>query len=212
MKTIFNYITMLMVLLFASTSYASSSADLAKVLNNVTSMQADFVQSTYDNHSKLVQQSFGQMALERPGKFRWQVKKPIPQLIIANDTRLWIYDPDLEQVTIRVLHKASGEAPALLLTHTDTSLDSEFTITTMPAPDGWQWYKLVPKQADNMFASVAMGFRDKQIAEMHLEDSLGHKTVIRFNNTKTNATLPATLFIFKPPANVDIIDETKTKK
>src|SRR5438105_3435289 len=76
------------------------SPNLANLLDAVKSMQANFTQTVYDNHGKSVQTSYGRMAIERPGKFRWEVTKPIPQLIIANESRLWIYDPDLQQVTI----------------------------------------------------------------------------------------------------------------
>ena len=91
---------------------ASASADLAGLLNKVQSMKANFIQTVYDKRGKVTQKSSGRMALQRPGKFRWDVAKPMPQLIIANGTKLWIYDPDLEQLTIRSIKKAAGESPA----------------------------------------------------------------------------------------------------
>lgn len=191
---------------------ADPTTDLTTLLNGVKTLQANFTQTTYDNRGKPVQKSFGRMALQRPGKFRWEVKRPIPQLIIANESRLWIYDPDLDQVTIRSLKHAAGETPALLLSHVDASINNEFTITEIEknAP-GWRWFSLTPKMADSMFASVEMGFMDKQIREMRLKDHLGHATMVAFESPKTNVNLPASLFTFTPPKNVDVIDETRKK-
>ncbi len=188
---------------------ATPSDDLTSLLNGVQSMRAEFNQTVYDNHGKAVQQSTGQMSMQRPNHFRWQVKKPIPQLIIANGDQLWIYDPDLEQVTIRTIKKAAGDTPALLLSHKVTVLDNDFTVTEKPASStGWRWFTLVPKASDNI-ASVQMCFNNKQILEMRLEDHLGHITGIKFNKIETNVNVPASQFIFKSPANTDVIDETK---
>ena len=192
-----------------SSAFATPGDDLSVLLNGVQSMRANFNQTVYDNHGKAVQQSTGQMSMQRPNRFRWQVKKPIPQLIIANGDRLWIYDPDLEQVTIRTIKKAAGDTPALLLSHKATVLDKDFTVHEKPAQQaGWRWFTLVPKSSDNI-ASVQMGFNNNQFQEMRLEDHLGHLTGIKFNHIETNVNVPASQFIFKPPANIDIIDETK---
>jgi outer membrane lipoprotein carrier protein len=188
---------------------AVNAADLATLLNSVRTMRADFSQTIVDNHGKAIQQSFGTMALQRPGKFRWEVKKPIPQVIIANQTRIWIYDPDLEQVTIRSLNKTAGESPALLLSNDNAQINNDFSVKSMPATAGWNWFSLTPKMADSMFANIQMGFFNNQIREMHLQDHLGHTTQVKFTSAKTNMVLSANLFQFSPPKNVDVIDETK---
>jgi outer membrane lipoprotein carrier protein len=197
--------------LLVTVSYAAESDDLDAMLNAVRNMQADFTQTIFDNKGKAVQQSFGSMAFQRPGQFRWQVKKPIPQLIIANKTKLWVYDPDLEQVTIRALSSGAGETPALLLSHDSNSFDEDFHIQSMPAKKGLTWFKLTPKQSDNMFEFVEMGFSNNQINQMRLQDHLGHTTLIEFKNIKTNSEMSPGKFSFNPPANTDVIDETKIK-
>lgn len=200
--------------LFSSVIYADTVKDeFSKLLNAVHSMQADFVQTVYDNRGVVVQRASGKMQLQRPGKFRWQIVKPIPQLIIASDHRLWIYDQDLEQVTIRSIKEAAGEAPALLLSHVDTKIEENFKIESMKTRDTAEhWFLLIPKSNDSMFASVRMGFSTQgQIREMQLKDHLGHTTRIQFNNAKINISLAASHFTFKPPANVDVIDETKKR-
>ena len=194
----------------ACTAYAATpSAELKNLLNNVKTMQASFTQIIYDNHGKAVQNSSGNMSMERPGKFRWDVKKPIPQLIIANQNKLWIYDPDLEQVTIRKLEKATGDAPALLLSHVDAELDKNYEVKAEPAKNGMQWFMLLPRNKEGMFEQIRLGFDKQQIQQMQLKDHLDHSTNIKFSNIKTNAALDTALFTFKTPKNTDVIDETR---
>lgn len=199
--------------IFTTHAHASASGDFTTLLNKVHSMQANFSQTTLDAQGKATQKSTGQMALQRPGKFRWDVKKPMPQLIIANAAKLWIYDPDLEQVTIRSLKNASGESPALLLSHDNTNLEKTYNVQTLKK-DGPQqhWFSLTPKNKDSMFASIQMGFTNNQIKEMQLKDNLGHKTIIQFKDIKLNQALSASLFSFTPSKKIDVIDETIRKK
>lgn len=192
---------------------ASATTTLLPLLNQVNSMKADFTQTVYDNAGRSVTQSFGTLALSRPGKFRWSIQKPMPQLIIANQSRLWIYDPDLEQVTIRTFEAASSDTPALLLSHPDNQLDRDYTVSQIQKKSSsLQWFSLKPKNPDNVFSDVQLGFDQGQIHEMRLVDHLGHTTQIEFKNVKTNVTLPASLFVFKSPGpQVDVIDETNNR-
>lgn len=186
------------------------AANLTQSLNALKSMQANFNQTTFDNHGKTIQQSTGKMALSRPGKFRWDVSRPIPQLIIANGSRLWIYDKDLEQVTIRPLSSSAGETPALLLSHENNSIENDFKVTSRPPKsDNLTWFVLTPKSADNNFAQVEMGFVKEEIRQMRLQDHLGHTTLVKFTQAKVNQSVPAGLFVFHVPKNTDVIDETK---
>lgn len=209
----FFYLIILCNLIMPSYGFAQSiSEEFASQLNGVQTMQAGFKQIIYDNHGKAVQQSYGEMAFSRPGKFRWQVKKPIPQLIIANGNKLWIYDPDLRQVIIRSLQKAVGETPALLLSHVSTSIENDFKVQKNQSQNTTeQWFTLLPKRKDSMFAHIQMGFSGKQIREMRLEDQLGHTTKIIFTQAKINTRVSNNKFVFKSPPHVDIIDETKKK-
>lgn len=207
-------VIIIMLLTMATTIYAAPSAsDLSTLLNSIQTLRANFVQTVFDNRGKAIQHSYGRMALQRPGKFRWEVTKPIAQLIIANAARLWIYDPDLQQVTIRSLSGATGETPALLLSHVNTTIDSDYSVQTLSRKSPLNWFSLKPKKPDDMFSSIEMGFLNKQIHEMRLKDNLGHTTDIQFKNIESNVTLSASLFTFKPSGKVDVIDEThKTNK
>lgn len=202
-----------LVLVFAAlTVHATPAGDLSALLNNMKSMKADFTQTIYDNRGAAIQTSHGTMALQRPGRFRWQVAKPIPQLIIANNDKLWIYDPDLEQVTVRSLKLGAGETPALFLSHENTVVENDFNVKLEKQDaTGWRWYKLVPKKADNMFEFIEMAFKHQQIQEMKLADNLGHTTRIQYQKIQANVSISPSEFEFHAPKNVDIIDETRKK-
>ncbi len=206
------YLAALILFAMVTATYADPSIDLSNLLNSVHTVRANFTQTVYDNRGKVIQRAYGHMALQRPGKFRWDVTKPVPQLIIANATRLWIYDPDLEQVTIRSLSGAAGETPALLLSHVNTTLANDFLVQSLPTKSGLNRFELKPKKSDNMFSSIEMGFKTNQLHEMRLQDNLGHTTVIQYENIQTNITLSASLFTFKPTAKIDVIDETRKKQ
>ncbi len=209
-------ILFILTLLFSTLSYAQSDSEqLTTLLLNIHTMQANFTQTIQDKHAKSLQQSKGRVALERPGKFRWEVKQPIAQLIIANGSRLWIYDPDLEQVIIRSFHKATSQTPALLLSDNNLTLGKDFTVKLAMNPShiaGEQIFLLTPKNQDDMFAQIKLIFIAKKIHQMQLADKLGHQTTITFGNVETGQVLPASLFTFKPSPQIDIIDETKHAK
>jgi len=198
------------VFVLSNTTYAATAtSDLSTLLENVKSMKANFTQTTSTSRGHSQKISYGRMALQRPGKFRWEIIKPMPQLIIANQSRLWVYDPDLEQVTIRTLNKASGDTPALFLSN-NADLDQHYIVKAMEKNGSQgQWFLLTPKKKDAMFESIQMGFTDHQIHEMRLKDNLGNNTVIQFQNIQNNSGLSSALFTFKPPARVDVIDETR---
>lgn len=196
----------------ASKVMAAESVTLGSRLNAIHSMKANFKQTIYDNRNKAIQQSAGTMAMLRPGKFRWETTKPIPQLIIANNTKLWIVDPDLEQVTIRALHKATGETPALMLSNENAEINKDYVVKEFTKKgSSLVWYKLTPRSADSVFEFVEMGFKDQGLQEMRLADHLGHNTHIEFTHASLNTSLSESLFVFKKTPNMDVIDETKRK-
>jgi outer membrane lipoprotein carrier protein len=191
--------------------YAQDATDeLNQLLAETHTMRADFSQTISDKTAKQLQSATGKMALERPGKFRWEVLEPTAQLVVANGQRLWIYDPDLEQVTIRLISKEMGETPALLLSNTEVTLAKNFTVRENDDDvANTQWFTLTPKSQNSMLAMIKLGFVKKRISTMVLEDHLGHTTIIEFKNVHVNSDLALSLFKFRPPANVDVIDETQ---
>lgn len=204
------FTTFLIFFFLSINSYADSVAatTLNQLLSKIHTIRADFTQTITDKNAKAIQESTGQMSVERPGKFRWEVTKPVSQLVVTNGSRLWIYDPDLEQVTIRLLSKEVGESPARLLSDTTNSLDKDF-IVEMTKKNAEISFLLKPKSENSMFASIKLGFVKDELRDMVLQDRIGHTTAVEFYNITLNPTLAASLFAFKAPKNVDVIDETR---
>lgn len=199
------FILSLNLVIFAVAAFAEMPADtLEQLLQNTRTYQADFTQTVLDN-SQIVQQGAGQFLLQRPGKFRWDIKTPNKQLLIANGEKLWIYDPDLEQVTIQKVAKAAGNTPALLLAGESQSLSRDFTISTVNK-NGGQGFQLIPKSSNEHFKKVQLYFKQAELQEMVLDDQLGHTTKIQFKHVRINQALNTNLFNFMPPKGVDVIE------
>lgn len=190
-----------------SSALAQESQALLELLNPIRTLQGNFVQTILDNKGKAVQRSEGKIALQRPGQFRWEILHPIPQTIVINSARLWIYDPDLQQVVIRPAANAIGQTPAFLLTNVTQALNRDFFVRKRPAARNWRWFLLIPKEKNSMLKNIQLGFFNQIIKEMKMQDNLGHSTIIEFKQVKENITLPNNLFVFRLPANVDVIDE-----
>ncbi len=204
-------ILFLISLFFYMNVYANpATIQLTELLSAIQTLQADFTQTISNPQSKkTIQQSSGHVILQQPGKFRWEVKKPVAQLIVANGKHLWIYDPDLEQVTIRSLNKEIGETPAFLLSNPRIALEKNFHVQAIKNTASLHWFLLIPKNRNTLVAFIKIGFLKNQIREMDLQDHLGHNTVIEFYNITLNHPLVSSLFNFKPPRHIDIIDETR---
>lgn len=200
------------ILLFQAVTYANTEAtELTALLTKINAMQADFTQIITDKNAKQIQQSSGRMSMQRPGKFRWEVKRPNSQLVVTNGSKVWIYDPDLEQVTIRMLTKEVGESPAMLLTNPNLTLEKDYRVENTTSGKDLRWFALTPKSQNSMFAKIKLGFNGNQIREMELQDHIGHTTSIAYYNIRVNPSLAANLFSFKPPKNIDVIDETRRR-
>lgn len=206
---IFSRLIIVLCVLFSTRIWADAAGELTTLMGPINTFSASFTQTIYDNKHKQIQDSAGKMALSRPGKFRWEVYKPQAQTIIANGNKVWVYDPDLQQVTIRGLNQTAGESPATLLSNNSAVLQQNYNVKELPAQGRTRWFKLTPKQKDNDFQAVQLGFTNNQITQMVLQDNLGHTTQVAFNNIKSNTTLANSLFVFKAPANVDVLDESK---
>jgi chaperone LolA len=158
-----------------------------------------------DKNGKRLQESSGTLALSRPGKFRWNYEKPYQQLIVGDGTKVWIYDSDLNQVTVKKLDAALGSTPAALLAGS-SEIERGFTLVAQPDAEGLEWLEATPKAADSTFATVRMGFDAHGLARMQLRDNFGHTTMITLSKSERNVTLPPDLFKFTAPKGADVIN------
>lgn len=179
---------------------------LHNFLAKATSLQADFRQVVLNEKGEAGKQSSGEFYLQRPGKFRWNYTKPYQQEIVSNGGKVWFYDVDLAQVTVKKLNQAIGSTPALLLSG-EVALDKNFTIQSQDRDEGLYWIKLIPKEEESGFKQVLIGLDGDNLAGMELNDNFGQSTRIYFSNLKLGAKLDAAKFDFKPPAGVDVFED-----
>jgi outer membrane lipoprotein carrier protein len=179
---------------------------LDQFMTGTRSAQGAFQQRIYDRNGKLVQASSGTLAFHRPGKFRWSYVKPYPQLIVGDGERVWVYDEDLKQVTVRKLDLALGATPAALLAGDNAAMKS-FVLQEEGAKDGLEWLAATPRDKESTFERIRMGFNAGGLARMELTDNFGQRTELVFTTLERNPSLAPGLFSFVPPAGADVIGD-----
>jgi len=195
-----------LLLWIPAAAWASSVDSLKTFLTETGSVKARFAQMVLDKNLKMLQQATGTMQFSRPGKFRWEYNKPYEQTIVGDGEKLWIYDKDLNQVTVRKLNSALGSSPAALLAGSN-EIEKNYTLTNLGNQEGLDWLEAVPKNRDTTFERIRLGFSKTGLAAMELRDSFGQVTVIKFADVERNPKLPPDTFTFTPPAGADLIGE-----
>jgi chaperone LolA len=185
---------------------AASIENLKAFLSQTTAAKARFAQIIVDKNLKELQRVTGTMQFQRPGKFRWEYHKPYEQTIIGDGAKLWIYDKDLNQVTVRKLDQALGNSPAALLAG-NNEIERIYTLTNLGNQEGLDWLEAVPKSKENAFERVRLGFGKGGLEAMELRDAFGQVTIIKFSGLETNPKLPPDTFHFTPPKGADVITE-----
>lgn len=197
----------LVFLLFGNTVYAEEPmTQLKTFLTAAKSFSADFKQVVLNELGHPVQTSYGAFYLQRPGKFRWNYAKPYQQEIISTGGKVWFYDTDLAQVTVKKLDASIGSTPALLLSG-QVAIEDNFNMEQQGTEGNMQWIKLLPKKTESSFKYVTIGLENGQLAGMELMDNFGQLTRIYFSNSLVNPPLKSTLFEFTPPKGVDVFSE-----
>ena len=187
-------------------AHAGAIDQLRGFLNDTRSYKADFEQAVIGRNGRKPEESSGTLAIQRPGKLRWEVVKPYPQLVVGDGEKIWIHDPELQQVTVRKAGQALGGSPAALLAGSN-ELEKNFVLEEAGEAEGMNWVEATPRAGDSGFEKVRLGFAGKDLKAMELHDSFGQTTHIRFANLERNPVLPAATFRFTPPAGVDIVGE-----
>ena len=197
-----------LLLFFCLPVYATPASDFVALLNQTHTMRADIVQTMKNQHNSVTQVAYGKMALMRPYQFRWEILKPIPQLVIVNNQEIIVYDSDLAQVTMRTLH-ATALSGTLFLSASAADIEQSYIVTSLQEDAAHRvWFLLKPRHTnDATFSSIAVGFLKGELQAMRLEDHLGHVSVIELKHVQKNIALPRGLFAFKIPKQVDVIDE-----
>ncbi|MDF4003965.1 outer membrane lipoprotein chaperone LolA [Luteibacter sp. PPL201] len=175
----------------------------AKGLHSVTGRFSQTLSNANGDPGKT---SSGTLALQAPREFRWETLAPYKQTIVADGSRVWLYDPDLEQVTVRKQSTEEAQSPLTVLT--DLSLlDRDFKVTEQGERDGLQWLRLKSTSKDPQFDYADLGFDASGLARMEFRDQLGNTTRIQFAGWQKNGPIPADTFHFVPPPGADVIGD-----
>ena len=200
----------LVILLFAlgvsATVHAGGIDRLKAFIAGARAVEADFTQHVVDKSGRVTQKANGTMAFARPGKFRWDYTAPYEQVIVGDGAKLWLYDADLEQVTVKPLADVIAGTPAALLAG-DNALEKYFTLKDVSEAKGLEWLEATPRNRDTSFERIRMGFKGDLLMQMELFDTFGQRTTLKFGRMVRNPSIPASRFSFTPPKGADIIGE-----
>lgn len=185
---------------------AGGVEQLHQFLQSTRTLKADFMQIVVAKNGRKPQHSAGTVAIARPGKLRWEIQKPYPQVLVGDGEKFWIYDPELKQVTVRKVGQAIGGSPAALLSG-NNDLEKNFVLAEAGEAEGLAWVEATPKVNESGFEKVRLGFAGGELKAMELQDNFGQTTHIRFARMERNPALPGSFFRFVPPIGVDVIGE-----
>ncbi|HIF51211.1 MAG TPA: outer membrane lipoprotein chaperone LolA [Thiotrichaceae bacterium] len=198
----------LFVVFQASSVFAVDSSDpLQEFLSDFKSLQANFSQSLINENGEELERTEGILYMQQPGKFYWLYETPYTQKIISNGEVLWVFDEDLEQLTIREMGDALEQSPAgIILGNSD--ITEHFILVHMGVIEDHDWIELTPKNTEEaQYNNIRLGFEETILSMMIINDNLGQTTRIDFSDVKKNTELSSTLFEFEIPEGVDVIDE-----
>lgn len=195
----------------AASAQPDAMQSLERFFNEVERYTARFEQVVLDELGEPIQESQGRLWIERPDKFRWNYETPYEQQIVSDGERLWVYDKDLQQVTVRRLEGGLLDTPAVLLAG-QGRLEDQFMIEDLGTEEGLAWVRLVPRNKDSGFESVRIGFENGRLRRLAIRDSLGQTTRYLLRNAVENPSIPESRFEFTPPPGVDIVGEQADRR
>lgn len=191
----------------ATAAHAGARDDLDAFTHGLKGLQGGFAQTVYDSNGAKKEYSTGRVSLSAPRLFRWEYVKPYPQLIVADGKTVWVYDPDLKQVTRRAQGAAEGNSPLAALVD-PTRLDKDYVVADAGADAGLEWLTLTPRDKDNAsFESARLGFDRNGLNRMAFTDLLGQRTEIVFAKWQRNPVFANGTFSYVPPKDVDVVGD-----
>lgn len=195
-------------LLAAGSAWAASGVEqLRSFLTQTQSARGDFNQRVFNREGKSTQPAAtGRFEFQRPGKFRWVYATPYEQVIVSDGNKLWLYDKDLNQVTVKKLASALPASPASILFGSN-DFEREFEVKDDGSREGVAWIQATPRAKDTSFAQIRIGFRDGLPAAMELVDSFGQTSRLAFSKLERNPRLDAEAFRYVPPKGADVLED-----
>lgn len=182
-----------------------AAARLREFVRSVQSGRAAFTQTVVSPDGARRRTTSGVFEFQRPNRFRFEYRKPFEQLIVADGSKVWIYDADLNQASSRRLASALGSTPAAILA--GGTLDAEWTLAPEPPREGLDWVLATPRARDGAFRHMRIGFRGELLAMLEITDSFGQRSTLAFSGFETNPAIDASRFRYTPPPGADVIEQ-----
>ena len=179
---------------------------LRAYLDGLDILRANFRQEVVNRDLELVEEAAGEVILQKPGRFRWNYVHPFERVIVADGDRVWLYEADLQQVTVRRFDSGLGETPAALLTG-DTKVLEQFDYQGSTTDAGIEWMQLSPHAAESDFERIYLGFDGQKLVQIELDDRLGQRTRLYLTQIERPTSVPDDTFRFVVPDGVDVIGE-----
>lgn len=199
-------VVLMLSLNMATAATGTARARLDAFATGLHSLTGHFSQTLTDLNGHTSKTSSGTLALQAPRQFRWDTLTPYQQTIVADGSRVWMYDPELEQVTVRIQSSEEAHSPLTVLTDLK-QMDKDFKVAEQGERDGLAWLRLSSTASDPQFDYADLGFDANGLARMTFRDQLGSTTDIRFSQWQRNAPIPPETFNFVPPAGTDVIGD-----
>jgi len=184
---------------------ANAHQALATQLAQMVSLKGLFIQRQYDSEGELLQHSRGDFAMARPGKLVWNTLDPFPQHLITDGETLWLYDPDLEQVSVQAVGDSLKQTPAVIISGDLAQIEADFDVTTKTLDAQTQSFNLRPKRSSEYFQRLTLVFTEGQLTSMQLLDGFGQDTQFELSDLSFNQALADQLFTFTAPAGTDVL-------
>ena len=202
-----------LLLLLAGPAFSQTDADAASrlvdLLSGLETMRAEVAQLTLDQEGREVQEAEATLTMHRPDRFYWHTTVPYEEVMTTDGESIWIYEPDLDQVTVQDFSEDVSRTPALLLSEDEETLRESFSITLDDVGGGRSRFTLVPRDPGSLFEILSMTFSDGKLEEMQFSDSLGQRTSLEFSEVETNLPVDQELFTFEAPDGVEVIDSRR---
>ncbi len=198
-----------LLLMFSVSAQAATGPARARLdafATGLHSLTGHFSQTLTDANGNTSKTSAGTLAMLAPRQFRWETLTPYKQTIVADGGRIWMYDPELEQVTVRLQSTEEAHSPLTVLTDLK-QLDSNFKVEERGEHDGLLWLRLTSTSKNPQFDYADLGFDAHGLARMTFRDQLGSTTDIHFADWQRNPTIPQGTFTFVPPKGADVIGD-----
>jgi outer membrane lipoprotein carrier protein len=198
---------LLLLLLWLVSGFAHADAvdALKEFTRDAKTGRAAFTQTVTSPDGAKTKTSSGSFEFARPNRFRFAYAKPYEQVIVGDGEKVWLYDVDLQQASVRAMDQALGATPAALLA--GASLEKDFELKAQPSAGGLDWAQAVPRIKTEAigFQSLRVGFKGKTLAAIELVDSFGQRSLLAFSDVAINVATAPDAFRFTPPKGVEVL-------